>query len=452
MNAFGIYGVGVMGRGLALNLASKGHRVSIYNKEVERVVEVVEDGRIDNIHNIFGYDTVKDFMKSLQFPRKVLMMVPAGKPVCDVIASMSPYLKRGDILIDGGNEWYQQTQNRQEMVRWRYGVELIGMGVSGGAHGARYGAAFMPGGDRASVETILPFLRDASDPHSEVAYVGAGGSGNFVKMVHNGIEYAIMQAISEIYSVLKNMYHMDNESIAAFFDDHEFLNSYLLEITAQILRTSDDDGSQLIDKILDVPQMNGTGAWTAKEAFDTLVSCPTIISAIDARIIASTKSDRIVLSTLIPPSNIGGYSDMSWVSEVLIVAMHMAYLQGFQLITAKSKKENWGVNTKNLAKNWMGGCIIRSNLLGFFANTETDAYLYASFEKYSNKLPIFARFVSESALSGIYCPTICATYQYMLGYTTAALPTNLIQAQRDYFGAHGYERTDKPGKFRTKWH
>lgn len=450
MNSIGIYGVGVMGRGLALNLASKGYRVSIYNKELHRVADVVKDSK----YTLHGYDTVKDFMMSIHHPRKVLMMVPAGNPVDDVIESMSPYFDAGDVIIDGGNEWYQRTQNRQDVVRNKYGIELVGMGVSGGAYGAEHGAAFMPGGRRDAVESIIPFLRDMSDDKSHVMYVGEGGSGHFVKTVHNGIEYGIMQAIAEFYGILKNEYCLDNLAIASWFEECNTkyeLNSYLIEITVQILRTFDDDGTSLVDKILDVPRMNGTGTWTAKEALDTFVPCPSIAAAIDARVVASEKVVRVRLAQY-KYKCMSQTSDIyDYMHEAFVLVMHMTYLQGFQLIRAKSDQEEWDVDTRSLAQNWMGGCIIRSSILEFFAETSPIMYINRSFREYSNKVQKLALLVSTCALQGVYIPVISATYQYVLGYTTPILPANLIQAQRDCFGSHGYERIDMSGKHHTDW-
>ena len=443
MNAIGVYGVGVMGRGLALNLASKGHRVAIFNKEPERMIEVLGDARKEDIHTISGYMSIREFMASLQRPKKVLVMVPAGRAISDVISSMSPYLHRGDIIVDGGNELYVNTQQRQAFMRVRHQAELVGMGVSGGAHGARWGAAFMPGGKREAVEQILPFLRDMSDPHSEVAYVGEGGSGHFVKMVHNGIEYAIMQVIAEVYSILRAT-GMSNAAIADAFDEcnavHS-LESYLLEITAAILRKPDEDG-YLVDKILDVPRMNGTGAWTAKESFDSLVSCPTIIAAIDARIIASAKDVRVRLAS--GKGNRDLVICKEDVMRTMVFVFYMAYIQGFELIRTKSAAEQWGIDTSKLAMNWMGGCIIRSRILKTFVELNPLLDWFAN-----RPIDHVANVVATCALYGLHTPVISATYQYILGYTTANCPANIIQAQRDFFGSHGYERIDKPGQFHT---
>jgi 6-phosphogluconate dehydrogenase len=465
MNAFGVYGVGVMGRGLALNIASKGHRVAIYNKEPERTWEVVRDAQRQNINCIQGFDTVRDFMYSLEKPKKVLMMVPAGRVVDDVIASMSPYIKPEDVIIDGGNEWYENTEKRQEMLRNRHGAHLVGMGVSGGAFGARNGASFMPGGDFDAVSSILKFLHDASDYQSQVAYIGGGGSGNYVKMVHNGIEYAVMQIIAEIYDVLRKVYKLDNETIQQFFRDaNQYLDSYLLEITVQILGKKEENGDCLVDKIMDVARMNGTGTWTAKEAFEVLVPCPSIAAAANARLFSESREDRLFLSQYLKLSENTPFGPSyecgkeftqqpiaAHMRNVLVTCMYMSYLQGFLLIQKKDINKEWGVNTCNVAKAWMGGCIIRSNILNFFANTSPNQYKHKAFHLLSGHFETVADFVSTCALSHVATPVISATYQYILGYTTSNCPANLTQAQRDYFGSHGYERIDLPGKHHTEW-
>jgi 6-phosphogluconate dehydrogenase len=453
-NALGVYGVGVMGRGLALNIASKGHRVAIFNKEIDRMVAVVEGARRENIHSIHGYNTVRDFMESLERPKKVLMMVPAGQPVDDVIADIKPFLRAGDIVVDGGNEWYARTEHRQTLMGM-YGVNFIGMGVSGGEHGARHGAAFMPSGDPYAVNTVLPFFQDASDPNSTPSYVGAGGAGQYVKTVHNGIEYAIMQIIAETYHVLKHVYKKDNNSIADFFDtSNHMINSYLLEITSKILRRTDAEGTSLVNMILDVPRMNGTGAWTVKDAFESLVSCPSITAAIDARITASKRAERLELSALCrswsPSAPVAGSSEDQLATSMML-CMYMTYLQGFLLIMQKSANKNWGVNPARLAQIWMGGCIIRSDILLFFIETEPEHYKKDMFNMFQDKFATLAELVSTCALYGASTPVLAATYQYILANIQAQSPANLIQAQRDYFGSHGYERIDIPGKFHTQW-
>lgn len=455
-NVIGVYGVGVMGRGLALNLASKGHRVAIFNKEINRMVEVVEDARSQNINIVSGYRTVRDFMDSLERPKKVLMMVPAGPPVDEVLANIKPYLQRGDIVIDGGNEFYGRTECRQDMLA-PYGINFIGMGVSGGEKGARSGAAFMPSGDPCAVDQIMPFLRDASDPDSVPSYVGSGGAGQYVKMIHNGMEYAVMQIIAETYHVMKHVYKMDNQSIISFFDECNRANpSYLLNITCEILKRPDSDGTPLVEKILDVPCMNGTGTWTAKDAFDTLVSCPSITAAIDARINASKRAERMELAAIMASLE-DSAADTEYVMDLdalrrsMVLCMYMTYLQGFLLIMQKSTNKNWGVDPVSLAKTWMGGCIIRSEILTFFIETDPQNYKKNMFGMFQNHVAILANIVATCAKQGAPIPVMSATYQYILMSIQSKSAANLIQAQRDYFGSHGYERVDKPGKFHTIW-
>lgn len=459
MNSFGVYGVGVMGRGLALNLASKGHRVAIFNKEVDRMWDIISDARKENIHTVKGYPTVKEFMESLERPKKVLMMVPAGDAVDQVIHNMAPYISEGDIIIDGSNEWYPKTQHRQDALYLDHGAHLIGMGVSGGAHGARHGAAFMPGGRSEAIEAVLPFLESASDPNSLTAYIGKAGSGNYVKMVHNGIEYALMQIIAEVYDALKKLYGLDNAAISMVFKEcNRTLQSFLLDITVDILNKKDDQGSNapLLDMVLDVARMNGTGTWTAKDALEVLVPCPSIAAAVDARLFSKDLESRTALSCVFPTSvdnmqslpleEFMASSQYTMIRAVLVTAMHMAYLQGFLLMQQRSMQSNWDINIAHVAQCWMGGCIIRSDLLNFFASTPEDLLKQHAFHDVSHHFTHYVEFVSKCVMSHVPTPVLCATYQYMLGSTTLASSANLIQAQRDYFGAHGYERVDLPGK------
>lgn len=453
MNAFGVYGVGVMGRGIALNVASKGHRVAIFNKEIERVSDVLKDAHTDGISSIAGYHTVKDFMNSLERPKKVLMMVPAGKAVDEVITTMKPYMQQGDIIIDGGNEWYERTEKRQHELLEDHGVHLIGMGVSGGAYGARHGAAFMPGGDQEAVSHILEYIRSASDKKSHVGYVGEGGSGNYVKMVHNGIEYAVMQIIAEAYDIMKNIYNLTNDDIRTFFlSMNTDLQSYLLQITVDILDKLDDDGIHVIDTILDVARMNGTGTWTARDALELLLPCPSIAAAVDARLTSTQKCDRTILSHLLKrgissytPNDFIGTPDEIHLKETIITSMYMSYLQGFLLIQKKSEEKAWNVNMNQVAKTWMGGCIIQSTILHFFAVNDPLSYKRQLFHYVSHTFEDYAHVMHMCLQHTLYTPVLSATYQYMLGLTNAKSSANIIQAQRDYFGSHGFEKVNAPG-------
>ena len=450
-----------MGKGLALNLASKGHRVAIYNKEVDRISEVLQEARSQSINTVRGFDTVRGFVSSLERPKKILMMVPAGNAVDDVLASMKPYLQPGDIVIDGGNEWYKNTEERQKMLMKVSGVQLVGMGVSGGSKGAREGAAFMPGGDPSAVEQIMHFVRDMSDAMSTPTYIGARGSGHFVKTVHNGIEYALMQIIAEAYDILKNHYMLENATIATFFREcNKDLDSFLLDITCDILSTEDDDGLPLIGKILDASNMKGTGVWTVKESFDTLVACPSITTAIQERIISKDKVSRVVLSHMcrqpmmrcsIPSEDFMESHEAFLIKNVMRTCMLISYLQGFELMHAKSTQEQWCTDVQRVAAVWMGGCIIRSRLLMLFQIVEPSQYKKEMFMMVAPHYEVFVEFMSRAALVRLRTPVMAATFQYILSWTHAYCPANLIQAQRDFFGAHGYERVDKHGTFTTKW-
>jgi 6-phosphogluconate dehydrogenase len=457
-NKIGVYGLGVMGRNLALNLASKGHRVSLYNRETEWVDHVIGDAKKEAIDTLDGYDTVEDFMKSLAPPKKVIVMVTAGKPVDYVMESMLPYLQQGDIVIDGGNEWYENTERRQKWLWDACGTYVIGMGVSGGKHGARYGASLMPGGDVYAYDIIRPFLNDMAakldnDDDTCQAYIGAGGCGNYVKMVHNGIEYGIMQIIAEVYDILRTCFGYTNEETAQWFDEtNETMNSYLIDITARVLRQKEGE-RDFVDIIEDVPQMNGTGTWTARESFSTQppVAIPIITTAMQARCIQANKKTRVALNTIASRGKkendiIQRVCTVEDVRRAMKMAMYFCYLQGFELIQAKSTERKWGVDIPQLAHIWLNGCIIRSDILHFFESEREEGYMgymtrmFADMSMYRLCLVNTLQVCLEL---GIATPVLSACHQYILAMTQEKSVGNIIQAQRNYFGGHPIKMSRK---------
>ena len=466
----GVYGMGVMGKNLALNLASKGYKVAVYNKTYEKTKETIIESRKHMMSNIDGFKNIQSFVQSIDIPRKVLIMVPSGNIVDLVIHELLPYISKNDILIDGGNEWFENTEKRQDVLFESNGVHYIGMGVSGGEKGARFGPSLMPSGDKEAYEIIEHYLISiAAKAYNAdktvypcVMHIGSGGSGHYVKMIHNGIEYGLMQIISEIYYTLKVLYEYSNEQIANFFENaNETLQSYLLEITIYILRKKDQNTNNttyLLDMILDKPRMNGTGTWTSLEGFKNNTAIPSISSAVESRIISADKDTRTQLYNMwdyvelhekrhnyVRPS-------LEKLKKTLDIAFFMCYLQGFTLLKNKDKQKKWNINIQKCASIWKGGCIIRSNILDFFETTNIDSYQIEGFQKYAHCMIGMQAFIEYCVQCSIPIPTLSATYQYIISYKTPYNSSNLIQAQRDYFGSHGFERIDETGFFHeTDW-
>lgn len=458
-NHIGVYGMGVMGRNLAINIASKGYRVAVYNRTFDKTLDAVNISQKNNIKNLDGFKTYEEFVNSLEYPRKVIVMVKAGNAVDEVINTISPFVFKDDIIIDGGNEWYENTERRQTIVHEKYGAHWIGMGVSGGEHGARYGASLMPGGSQETYDNIKGILEAAAAEVNNkrcVSYIGKGGSGNYVKMVHNGIEYGVMQTIAEIYSILKNLKGYDNIRIAHFFKEcNQIANSYLLEITIQVLLKKDDGTNDfLIDKILDMPQMNGTGTWTTVDSYKSLhaMPVPSIAAAVDARIIAANKKRRLLLAeksknTYTSDLIIHAVPSDEDLRRTLLSVMFVCYLQGFDLIRSKNQEKTWGISINDLTQIWKGGCIIRSNILDVFYQTSNEDILSVI----DTDISAITKVVSYCSLSRLPTQCISASLQYILAYHQSNSPANLIQAQRDLFGSHGFERTDISGKHHSQW-
>lgn len=460
----GVIGLGTMGANLARNAARNGAEVILFNRTTEKteafMKEHGKEGKCIATHSI------GEFLKAFTGRRAILLMVKAGSAVDDLIQELLTthyqLLTHGDILIDAGNSHYKDTERREKELMAR-GIHFVGMGVSGGEEGALRGPSMMPGGSREGFEYLKPFLEKmAADDGAGgkcFAYIGPGGSGHFVKMVHNGIEYGIMQLIAEAYDLLKREGNMSNDAIADIFDEwnqSDMLRSFLVEITSTVLRKK-EEGKSLVDLIKDSAGQKGTGKWTTEAAFNVGVAVPTITAAVDARIISSGKDFRVMQSRgnpLAPEPHKRIAELVAYVETALALSVANAYAQGFQLIDVASKHMQWNLNLADIARIWRGGCIIRSVLLEqyqkiFAGDTDAAAFVRNTF---SSEAQLHWRsIVSLGALRAIPLPAMSASLAYFDAYRTECLPQNLIQAQRDFFGAHTYERVDKEGTFHTQW-
>jgi len=467
----GVYGLGVMGRNLALNLEEKGIRVSVYNRQVSGEECIVEDFLNDegSGKNFQGAGSAESFVKSLETPRKILIMVKAGKPVDLVIDELLPFLQKGDIIIDGGNSNFHDTNRRVESLSSK-GILFVGMGVSGGEEGARYGPSLMPGGNESAWGSSKSILEAVSarafDGSPCCAWMGEGGAGHFVKMVHNGIEYADMQLIAEVYYFMKNGLKMSTAEIGEQFSawSNTELSSYLIEITAEILTVTDDDGLPLVEKMLDSAGQKGTGKWTGVTALELGVPLPGITQAVFARFASSLIDLRKQLSNKLdgPTPEIPGGRDeiLNVLADALLASRMVSYAEGFHLIKAAGDEFGWNIDAKSVARIWQGGCIIRSELLKVIAsayrNNPNLEHLFLS-DDFSSKLQNlqygWRKITGLAVQHGIPVPNIMAALGLYDSLRSERLPANLIQAQRDFFGAHSYERIDKPrGQFyHTDW-
>jgi len=462
----GIIGLGVMGRMLALNMERRGYRVAGYDLDAAKVTafERESPGKA-----LVGCRELPDFIAALARPRRIMMMVPSGKPVDAVIDSVRAHLAPGDLLIDGGNSFFQATERRAESLAAQE-ILYLGAGVSGGEQGALWGPSIMPGGPRAGWELVQPiFEAIAAQAAGEpcVAYLGPGGAGHYVKMVHNGIEYGVMQLIAEVYDLLHRMLNLSAPEMQAIFADWNAgeLASYLIEITADIFGEIDPETSQpLIDVILDTAKQKGTGKWTSQNAMDVGAPTPTITAAVEARVLSSYKEARVAASRRLPGPTLAleGDSDrdaiISALRDALYAAMMSTYAQGFALLRAASAAYDYRLDYGEIAKIWRGGCIIRADFLddirAAFARTPDLSHLLmdeALGAVVVERQGALRYVVQLAAIHGIPAPAFSATLAYFDGYRTARLPANLTQAQRDYFGAHTYQRLDRSGAFHTNW-
>jgi 6-phosphogluconate dehydrogenase len=462
-----VVGLAVMGENLILNMESKGFTVACYNRTVEKVDNFM-NGRAKG-KNIIGCRSVEEMVKSLKKLRKVMIMVKAGKPVDAFIDQVLPFLEDGDIIIDGGNSHFPDTIRRTEYVESK-GKLYIGTGVSGGEEGALLGPSIMPGGSPAAWEHVKPIFQkicahtDAGESCCD--WVGENGAGHFVKMVHNGIEYGDMQMICETYQMMKQGLGMSNKEMHEIFEEWNEgeLNSYLIEITRDILAYKDEEGQAVVDLILDTAGQKGTGKWTAVAALDTGQPLTLVTEAVFARCLSALKGERVAASKVLRGPNKTFNGDKKLMIDDLRLALYackiVSYAQGYQLMRAAATEYGWNLNNGGVALMWRGGCIIRSVFLGkikeaFDNNPDLVNLLLDPFfkEAVENAQEAWRRVVIAAVEMGIPMPAISSALAYYDGYRAERLPANLLQAQRDYFGAHTYERIDKPHSefFHTNW-
>ncbi len=462
----GVIGLAVMGENLALNLESKGFSVAVYNRTHE-VTEKFAAGRGAG-KNVLPAATIEEFVAGLARPRKAMIMVKAGAPVDSVIGQLVPLLEKGDVIIDGGNSLFTDTQRRFKDLEAR-GIHFVGCGVSGGEEGALKGPSLMPGGSRESYDIIAPIFRKIAaqvDGEPCCRYMGPDGAGHYVKMVHNGIEYGDMQLIGEAYAILNNVLGLTTDELADIFAEWNrgALESYLIEITAEIFRKKDPEtGKPLVDVILDKAGQKGTGLWTLQSALTQSVVISTINAAVEARVISSRKDERVAASKILPQPELSKFTGdrkqlIQAVHDALYTSKIVSYAQGMELLGAASTTYKWNLNFGDIAIIWRGGCIIRAKFLNRIADAYArDAKLHnLLFDSYFTDIIAKTQrnwrvAVSAAIDQGIAVPAFSASLAYFDSYRSARLPANLLQAQRDFFGAHTYERVDKPGVFHTEW-
>ncbi|MEJ7731375.1 MAG: NADP-dependent phosphogluconate dehydrogenase [Polyangiaceae bacterium] len=470
--AIGMVGLGVMGRNLALNIEEHGFSCAAYDAWPEPVDKFVAESAGKQIS---GFKDIGAFVRALRRPRRVIMLVKAGDVVDKTIAALLPHLEPGDMLVDAGNEYYVNTERRTRELEPKQ-VRYFGMGVSGGEYGARHGPSMMPGGDRAAYDELAPIFTKIAAQHRDgpcVTYIGPGGSGHYVKMVHNGIEYGDMQLIAEAYDVLKTLGGFGNEELADVFDawNGAELESFLIEITAKILRKRDGDGKGfLVDQILDATGMKGTGKWTVQDAAELGAPLTTIATSVDARVLAAGKAERVKASALLPgptpvastaarsPSPADRQKLIADVRAALYAAKACSYAQGLNLLRLASEARKWNLRLGELARIWQDGCIIRAKFLGRIkAAFDADAslpnlLLDPSFrEELATRQDGWRNVVAECARAGLPLLSTGGSLGYYDMIRRERLPANLTQAQRDFFGAHTYKRIDREGDFHTEW-
>jgi len=463
--AIGVVGLAVMGRNLALNIESRGHAVSVYNRSREKTDELIADCPDKKLVPAY---TLEEFVESLEKPRRILLMVKAGAGTDATIDALRPLLSKGDILIDGGNTHFTDTIRRNQDLA-KSGLHFIGTGVSGGEEGALKGPSIMPGGQREAYDLVAPILTEiaAKAPDGEpcVAYMGPDGAGHFVKMVHNGIEYGDMQLIAESYDVLKRVVGLSNEELGRVYVEWNKgeLDSYLIDITAKIFVKKDEDtGKDLIDMILDRAAQKGTGKWTSQNALDLGAPLPLITEAVFARVLSSLKDQRVAASKQLsgPTPKFDGDREkfIEAVRRALYLSKIVSYAQGFAQLRAASDEYKWDLQYGTIAKIFRAGCIIRAGFLQkiteAYANEPALANLLLApyFKDIATKYQDALRDVVVAAVkAGVPVPAFSSAIAYFDSYRSANLPANLVQAQRDFFGAHTFERTDKKGSFHANW-
>lgn len=461
----GVFGLAVMGKNLALNMESRGYTVSVYNRSRAKTDELVQEAQGKNIHGTYS---IEEFIDSLESPKKIMVMVKAGQVTDDAIEQLKSHLNEGDIIIDGGNSYFEDTIRRNRALE-AAGIRFIGTGVSGGEEGALKGPAIMPGGQKDAYELVAPMLTSISakvngDPCC--SYIGPDGAGHYVKMVHNGIEYGDMQLICEAYHLLRHVLHLSPLEISQVMSDWNQgeLDSYLIEITADILSKFDPETNlPMVDVILDSAGQKGTGKWTSQSALDLGVPLSLITESVFARYLSSLKEERIAASKVIkgPQSstdNIDKDQFIEAIRQALFASKICSYAQGFAQMRAASEANHWDLDYGNIAMIFRGGCIIRARFLqnikdaydrdAALTNLLLDPYFNDILSSYQSS---WRETVATAVKSGIPVPALSSALAYFDSYRSEYLPANLLQAQRDYFGAHTYQRIDKEGVFHTEW-
>lgn len=474
VSRIGLAGLAVMGQNMALNIAEKGFPISVYNRTISKVDETVDRAHREGKLPLIGQYNPREFVLSIKRPRSVIILVKAGAPVDQTIAALSEHMEPGDTIIDGGNEWYENTERRISEASAK-GLLYLGMGVSGGEEGARNGPSLMPGGSHQAYLNIRDILEKVAAQVEDgpcVTYIGEGGSGNFVKMVHNGIEYGDMQLISEAYDVLKNAGGLSNSELADIFAEWNRgeLESFLIEITADIFQVKDLETGhgELVDKILDKTGMKGTGKWTVQQAAELSIAAPTIAASLDSRYLSGLKDEREAASQIFKEeglkeeiNNLGVVDKKRLVDDVrqaLYASKICSYAQGMNLLRAKSLEKGWNLNLGEMARIWKGGCIIRAVFLDRIKKAYQRNPVLANLlvdpefaREMVQRQAAWRRVVGLAVQKGISVPGMSSSLQYFDTYRRGRLPANLVQAQRDYFGAHTYERIDLPGSYHTEW-
>ncbi|MDR3156359.1 MAG: NADP-dependent phosphogluconate dehydrogenase [Lactobacillales bacterium] len=464
---FGVVGMAVMGKNLALNIESRGFRVALFNRTRSVTEAVIKEHSEKNFVPTY---MIEDFIQEIEKPRKILLMVKAGEATDATIQQLLPHLDKGDILIDGGNTFFKDTVRRNEELA-NSGIHFIGTGVSGGEEGALKGPSIMPGGQREAYDLIAPILKKiaarAEDGEPCVTYIGESGAGHYVKMVHNGIEYGDMQLIAESYDLLQNVLDLSVNEMSEVFKEWNQgeLDSYLIEITADILTRKDDEGIDIpiVNKILDAAGNKGTGKWTSQSALDLGVPLPLITESVFARFISAYKEERLKASEILtgPVYSFAGNKEefVEKIRQALYFSKIMSYAQGFAQLRAVSKEYDWQLPFGSIAKIWRAGCIIRARFLqkitdaydrdAQLENLLLDDYFRVVTEKYQQSV---RDVVALAVQAGVPVPTFASAISYFDSYRAKRLPANLIQAQRDYFGAHTYRRVDKDGDYHYSWY
>ena len=465
---FGLIGLGVMGENLVLNAERNGFSSVVYNRTYAKTEEFLQGRGAGK--QIIGASSLEDFVGKLQRPRRILMMIKAGDPIDAMIDQISPLLEEGDLLIDGGNSLYTDTERRVAQLESK-SFGYIGMGVSGGAKGALEGPSMMPGGTRAAYDAIESLVRKMAaqvDDGPCVTYIGPGGAGHFVKTVHNGIEYGIEQILAEAYDLMKRSAGLNGDAMADVLNQWnatEELSSFLVEITEICLRTKDPaDGADLVEKIVDAAGQKGTGLWTVESALQMGVPVPTIYAALNARVLSSMRKERMSAeSQLAAPAsraiNLGSPTDaMAPLMDACVLACIASYAQGMALLQEASALHNYNLDMSAIGQIWKGGCIIRARLLQRIQNAYTANAALPNLmvdpwfaDQIQRRIGGLRQVVAGAALAGIPVPCLSSSLDYIDSYFTGRLPQNLVQAMRDCFGSHTYERVDQPGSFHTEW-